>query len=254
MKKVLLLLSLITISTLIYSQDRINKPKPVVSDKALGSISYALGCYYYESLGEWSESDNSISLIDSFIKFEFRGMVYKGLNYLVLIKYMKEGAYEYPYIQEGYYEYTKTSFYIISLEDYDNQLKNVGFNGGLIACDVVAMGSGTSGISGVDTLLTDIIYALNKDSNPDRKTKLYIQYKNDTSKDISRFLIFDETSSMLGGYTFFDYGGFKTSTLIHENKDWLKNLKEETIFNYLYYETDLGVFDKFIKSPIQEHL
>ena len=144
MKIKLTLISLILTVTLIqvYGQERTNREK-LSFNTISGILSKAIGWSYNSTLGEWIDYENVISndkdykdkytslqgaymmshKEQNFQKVQTKIVSYKGITYYVLIVDKWGGQYEYPSIQEDWYEFTKTIGYIYTKEEYQKILK-----------------------------------------------------------------------------------------------------------------------------------
>lgn len=141
-KKIIILL---TISNFIYSQERVDEILTKIDKTILTSISKADG-YIKTDYGKWISKPNRIPFKleakfenlsnskvyslgenkENFVKYEFRNISIKDSTYYILIKYYKDGFYEYKSIQEGW-NFTKSiDFYVINKNDFMNfpKIKN----------------------------------------------------------------------------------------------------------------------------------
>jgi len=142
--KFTLLAVLIVISSAnLFGQERVNRVElhfQSSSDKLIK----ATGWDYNSTLGEWINYKNVINddkdfkgkykmlqgaymmsrTNQNFISIQTKTVTYKGIKYYVLIVKKWQGEYEYPYIQEDWYEYKSTEGYIFKENEY-NKLKNI---------------------------------------------------------------------------------------------------------------------------------
>jgi hypothetical protein len=96
-----LLLFLVTLSSVLYGQERVNRPK-LKFEACSDTLSKAIGWAYNETLGEWVDFENSIS-DDKNIKknYSICDLCYKGQNFLKL------------YTKSTFYKETKYYIFIV---------------------------------------------------------------------------------------------------------------------------------------------
>ena len=120
---------------------RTNREKLSFSSTS-GTLSKAVGWSYNSTLGEWIDYENVISdskdykdkykslsgeymmshISQNFQKVQTRTVTYKGTIYYVLIIDKWSGRYEYPSIQQDWYEFKETIGYIYTKDEYQKLL------------------------------------------------------------------------------------------------------------------------------------
>ena len=151
MKSRLTLFSLILLSSLCLSQNRVNDPLPIIS-KNVGQVTAAQG-WFKNSFGQWINRKNKIISDlgsdtkvlenyekysigqDNFISFERKTIVIKGDTCALLIKKYRDGYYKYESIEEDWVSHNSIKFYILNINDIaiiestqHNSLQNLKFN------------------------------------------------------------------------------------------------------------------------------
>jgi hypothetical protein len=253
-----------------YSQNRVNKKPPIISQFVLGNLSSAKG-WLYNPEGQWVSRQNRIPYflphsekqfidfedynlgIDNFISYEFREVKIKDSNYILFIKKYKDGDYKYESIQKGWRNYNSIDYYVFSKSDFDRlqNLKNDTINLVKIWILYHSQLKWTS----LNTYILDIQKAIADDVDKyvDFGNTFYLTfhiapYK---SKDIVQFQIYtlyskyDVVGGILNELKDVDAvsDGINKVMDVDSQKIYSKNI----LFKHCYYEVDYQNFNKFIK-------
>lgn len=126
----------------VFGQERANREKLSFVTSSENKLSKATGWAYNTALGEWVDYENVISddknykdkykllqgsymMSHSSQSFQWlwtRTILFNGTVYYVLIVNRWSGAYQYPSIQEDWYEFKETIGYIYTKEEYQKLL------------------------------------------------------------------------------------------------------------------------------------
>lgn len=270
-KKVLLIFYILPVLLLpykiSYAQDRINGPMPILSEP-ICVIDSVLGCFYDSGTKQWAENSNRILFFDEFIKIEFRKLEYEDKDYLVFVKYIEEGYWDYPKLKRGYNSYIQAYFYICDFNEYIKQLNNITNDISTIKLNIISKGD--CSVSLLKLYASDnAIRSINND-NPNRDLKyLYLQFHNLPSKNISRFIFYEEYCREGAKFILpseknkmlkkgvepkeFMECSFRLTKSRYEPFDLKLNnsLRNGSVLDICYYETDYYSFNKFIKSSLE---
>jgi hypothetical protein len=136
-KTTLIALFIVGSITQAFGQERTNREK-LIFETASGTLINAIGWANNTTLGEWVDYVNVIShdkdyklkykslqgaymmsnTRQNFIKIQTKTVTYKGAKYYVLMVDKWNGRYEYPSIQQDWYEYKETIGYIYTEKEY----------------------------------------------------------------------------------------------------------------------------------------
>lgn len=141
-RKEIIILLLISCNILFASgQERVNREK-LCFKSVSGLLTKATGWAYNSTYGEWIDYENVISAnkeykdkykilrgswmmsktSQNFLNMQIKTVVYKGVEYFVLVVNKWNGRYEYPAIYEDWYEYKETVGYIYPITEYQKLL------------------------------------------------------------------------------------------------------------------------------------
>lgn len=116
----LLLGALLLLSTLSFSQPRVNQVLPTFIETS-NSFSNTTEYEYSSYSGKWIEKKNEKGYF--FKKIEFKTIEFNSEKFYIMIIHEVDGAYKYPSIKEGFYTWESLRAYIYTTEQY-NSLKN----------------------------------------------------------------------------------------------------------------------------------
>ncbi|SHG26068.1 hypothetical protein [Dysgonomonas macrotermitis] len=233
MRQFLLIIFAFTSFLNISAQDRVNKPLPTISDQTLVVLNKALGCYYFESTGQWQEHANNITGVDNFTKLEFRELTYLGKTYLVLLKYYIQGDHRYPTLKLDYREAEYIRFYAMEKEDYLSAIDECGTDCVIRIKPIYS----TSMLNAFGPFATFGRFSVDFfDAKKEQKDNMYIQFKKYPEKNIARFIIYTDWKNSRNEYI----------PMLNKMSD-PNNVKlgTEELYTSFYYETTLDSFDKF---------
>lgn len=205
----LLLILLLTMPTILFSQSREGKPK-LNFGTASAILTKATGWAYNSTLGEWVDYQNCInndkdyktkykSLLNgfmqskqqqNFITIQSKTVDYSGTKYYVLIVQKWNGRYKYESIEEDWYEWKETFGYIFSESEYQ-KLKNLT---GLIELKTqFSVSNGSSFESFDETKFLDLIQTElgNSKSKYDKEFIFPILITESDTKKVIRFYVPD---------------------------------------------------------------
>ena len=137
-KSYLLIFFFFSLTQQMIGQERTNREKLSFVTSSENKLSKATGWAYNTTLGEWVDYENVISddknykdkykslqgaymMSHSSQNFQWlwtRTISFKGTLYYVLILEKWSGAYQYPSIQEDWYEFKETIAYVYTKEEY----------------------------------------------------------------------------------------------------------------------------------------
>ena len=233
MKKIILF-TLLQISFLTFSQDRVNDELPKIS-QLNGNLTNSTGWLKNKS-GQWINSKNKIpndlgedqKLLgnyekysigeDNFISFEIRDIIIDGGTYSLILKKYRDGYYKYESIQKGWVSTNSYKFYVLNSNEII-KIESIKHNeNNYLQLDFIFHGD----IKYVNlTTLTNVM--ISKEINKIRKGyNNFLEYKLGVN-----IKCFDDKK--LVQFYFYDY---------------LKNMGNET--DDKYYETTIDNFNGFI--------
>jgi hypothetical protein len=137
-KSYVLIFILFFLTQQVFGQERTNREKLSFVTSSENKLSKATGWAYNTALGEWVDYENVISDDKDFkVKYKSlqgsymmshssqnfqwlwtRTISFKGTLYYVLILEKWSGAYQYPSIQEDWYQFIETIAYVYTKEEY----------------------------------------------------------------------------------------------------------------------------------------
>jgi hypothetical protein len=139
--KNLILGALLLLSTISFSQDRVNREKQEFTSSSI-KLDQATGWAYNKDEGSWVEYQNIISSnsyknypslrggsyhksrsTNTFEYLQIKKLILEGQTFYFLLIDAIEGSYKYPSIQEDWEQYKVLKAYIFSEEEF-NKLKN----------------------------------------------------------------------------------------------------------------------------------
>jgi len=233
-----------------YGQDRVNGILPVVSD-SIYTLRHADGWIYSESDNQWTKRENDIIGYDDFKKIEIRKMSYENQDYLILLKYIDDGYFDYPTINQGFHSTVNINYYVFKQEDVINSINSIKDSIFVLKLNEKYKGSILE--SQLNELNRDIVQSpIDKSKNRD----LFIQIQLSKSKNYFRFLFFEKqcyfpdwvkANERTPDNQICSYSR-KKDEKIYEFDRYFKKLGTDSIFTALYFETENAEFDKFIKS------
>ena len=141
--RITLLICLTLLSTSLLSQSRVNRQK-IKFNGSYEKMTSSIGWSYNETLGEWIDYQNVISVDkdyktkfkymmggrmeshrdNNFLSLQIKTLMFKDVKYYVLIVKKFDGRYRYPSIMEDWIYWESTEGYIFTEKDY-NKLKNI---------------------------------------------------------------------------------------------------------------------------------
>lgn len=129
MKNLVLGIVLVAITSSVLGQDRTNRAKLSFTSQS-EIIAKAIGWAYNDELGEWVNYQNIIStdkknakvikgtIAQSFSSMQFKTVFLDSVTYYVLVLRRMGGAFQYPNIGSGYYQWKQTFGFIFTKEEY----------------------------------------------------------------------------------------------------------------------------------------
>ena len=265
--KSLILTLLISLSfSNLFSQERVNKPMPVISTTINSQLTKATG-WTLNPEGQWVSRANRIPAfienefkilidyekdglgIDNFISYQMRDIKIQDSTYGILIKKYKDGYYKYDAINEGWTAYNSVEYYVFNKRELKNldSMKIDSIN--LVKIDIIYSNSITW-ISN-ETYITDIQNAIAKQ----------IEEKKETSEN-ENYLIFHiapyKSKNKVQYQIYSNYSKYNIiGGIMREHKVKDENGKNSwdqkqiyltnDLFKYCYFETDLLTFNSFLK-------
>jgi hypothetical protein len=120
-----------------YGQERVNREK-ISYEKTSEIMTKATGYSYNATFGEWIDYENVISdnkdykdkykslqgrymmskISQNFLNIQTKTLTFKGKTYYIFIVEKWSGRYEYPSIEQDWYEFKKTVGYIFTEEEF----------------------------------------------------------------------------------------------------------------------------------------
>ena len=208
---------------------RTNKQHAVIS-KPLSVLKNIKG-WYNNDESEWVSDGSPSYRFETAGSYEIRRLTYRQKEYYVFIKYEK---------------FTGASFYLVSKDDYENNVKEI-MGQSIIRipyiCNYAAGYTLEEFVAQAETVL---------DTPKAEKVvivtdNIVIQYKVSKTKNIARFFIFAETCTQYGvnGNT-----NCQTRTSSKIKYDDVPLLTKEALFTKMYYETTYDAFNSFLHAPL----
>jgi len=188
--------------------------------------------WYHIPDGEWVNDDDHRYDFETVGRYEWRNFTYKGISYLLLVRYEK---------------YAGESYYLISKEDYLQTLQEMG-RSSIIKFPVLVY-------AGIGYSLDDVVELCEKTLNTPKKEDaiifkdqyLVLQYKLSQEKNIARFFVFLQECSRYGSETALENCNIIVSNKIRYNDEPL--LMSESMFSKMYYESSYNDFMQFMRTP-----
>jgi hypothetical protein len=265
--KSLILTLLISLSfSHLFSQERVNKPLPVISTIINRQLTKATG-WTLNPEGQWVSRANRIPAfienefkilidyekdglgIDNFISYQMRDIKIQDSTYGILIKKYKDGYYKYEAINEGWTAYNSVEYYVFNKRELKNldSIKIDSIN--LVKIDIIYSNSITW-ISN-ETYITDIQKAIAKQIEEKKETTknenyLIFHIAPYKSKNKVQYQIYSNYSkyNIIGGI-------LREHKVKDENGKYSWDQKQiyltNDLFKYCYFETDLMTFNSFLK-------
>jgi hypothetical protein len=265
--KSLILTLLISLSfSHLFSQDRVNKPIPIISTKINSQLNKSTG-WTLNPEGQWVSRLNRIPAfienefktlidyevyglgIDNFISYQIRDVKIQDSTYAILIKKFKDGYYRYETIKEGWTAYNSVEYYVFKKHELKklDSIKVDSIN--LIKIDIQY----TNRISWIknETYILDIqkdIVKQIEDNKEFIKKDNYLIFhiapyesKNKVQYQIySSYSKYNFIKGIIKEYNVKDDSGIYS---LNQKQIYLTN----DLFRYCYYETDLFTFNSFLK-------
>jgi hypothetical protein len=183
----LLLGALLLLSTLSFSQPRVNEQR-IDFDKIGNKLETASGFQFWKHRGEWSEYKTSKEGCnrlgyENFYYMFFTEMTYNTEKFYILNIKSIDGSYKYPAIKQGFYSFYTIRSYIFNQKEYNN-LKNYKSGKSSISFETTDYSSKKS----IEELMDDIrINTLNAiKNNYGSKNELLLKIEND---NLIRFIL-----------------------------------------------------------------
>jgi len=111
---------LLIFSTLCFSQERVNDPK-IQFDEIGKNFDNVSGWTFFN--GEWTEEKNEIRISFDFKSFRFRSLTYKSFKYYIFTVLTRQGFWEYPEIQAGFFERDIYAHFIFTHQQFQDLKK-----------------------------------------------------------------------------------------------------------------------------------
>jgi hypothetical protein len=265
--KSLILTLLISLSfSSLFSQERVNKPIPVISTKINSQLTKSTG-WILNPEGQWVSRSNRIPAfienefkalidyekdglgIDNFISYQMRDIKIQDSTYAILIKKYKDGYYKYETIQEGWTAYNSVEYYVFDKRELKklDSIKVDSIN--LVKIDVLYSNSITW-ISN-ETYITDIQKAIvkqieEKKESVEKEIYLFFHIAPYKSKNKVQYQIYSSYSK----YNII--GGIMTEHKVKDEKGKYSGDQKQIyltnyLFKYCYLETDYLTFNSVLK-------
>ena len=250
----------------LFSQERINKPIPVISSKINSQLTKSTG-WTLNPEEQWVSRSNRIPAfienefkilidyekdglgIDNFISYQIRDIKVQDSTYAILIKKYKDGYYKYETINEGWTSYNSVEYYVFNKRELKklDSIKVDSIN--LIKIDILYSNSITW-ISN-ETYITDIQKAIvkqieDKKETTENENSLIFHIAPYKTKNKVQYQIYSSYS------TYNIIGGIMTEHKVKdENGKYSWDQKQiyltNDLFKNCYFETDLLTFNSFLK-------
>lgn len=200
MKK-LFLGALLLLSTLSFTQPRVNEVLPKFIETG-NSFTETTQYEYSSYSGKWVEKKNSENSF--FQKIEFKTIEYNSIKYYVMVIHELDGAYKYPSIKQGFYTWNSLRAYIYTSEQYA-ALKNYES----VSSNYYEIRSSVISNDGMDALELSVINTLKDKRKPYYKATFKI--KKEDENTIRFILPLKSEYSILEKYYGFDKKYFESS-------------------------------------------
>lgn len=252
-------------NVILYSQERISKPIPVIGTQIKGQLVKSTG-WLLNPEGQWISRPNRIPSyldnnfktlldyeyeglgIDNFISYQIRDIKIKDSTYSILIKRYKDGYYKYSAIKEGWYNYNSVVFYVFSKNEWVKLDRIVNDSINLIKVNYLYSNSidWINNETYISDIQKEIVKEIDKKGDNEEGAKFIIfhvaPYKK---KNIVQFQIYSSYSkyNIIGGI-------IKEHEVQDENGKYSFDKKKlyltNDLFKYCYYEIDFTTFNNFI--------
>jgi hypothetical protein len=250
----------------LFSQERVNKPLPIISTIINSQLTKSTG-WTLNPEGQWVSRANRIPAfienefkilidyekdglgIDNFISYQIRDIKIQDSTYGILIKKFKDGYYKYETIDEGWTAYNSAEFYVFNKQELKklDSIKIDSIN--LVKIDIIYSNS-IIWISN-ETYISDIQKAIakqieEKKETPEIEKHLIFHIAPYKSKNKVQYQIYSNfsTYNIIGGI-------MREHKVKDENGKYSWDLKQiyltNDLFKYCYFETDLITFNSFLK-------
>ena len=263
-KKLLVFICFLLCTVLAYSQERVNKPIPIISAQPKGVLIKSTG-WLLNPEGQWISRanripayiDNEFKLlidyeydglgIDNFISYQLREIKMNDSVFTILIKKYKDGYYKYSSIKEGWTNYNSVTYYVFDNKEL-SKLKNINYDSvNVVELDIRY----TNNITWInnETYISDIQKDIVKqisDKDSEDKSKLILQIAPYKTKKIVQFQIYSTYSKyniITGIVNEHKVKDEKSESSLDEKQIYLT----KDLFKYCYYEVDLLTFNNFLK-------
>jgi hypothetical protein len=263
----LLILSILTLkSVILFSQERVSKPIPIIGAKVKGQLTKSTG-WLLNPESQWVSRPNKIpsfienqykTLIDyeydglgfdNFISYQIRDVKIQDSTYSILIKKFKDGYYKYSSIKEGWTNFNSVLFYVFN----KNELRKLDdvVNDSINMIKINVLYSNNITWINNETYISDIqkeIVRQNDEKKSDKEIEecLVFHIAPYKTKNIVQFQIYSSNIkyNIIGGI-------IKEHMIKDENGKYSYNEKQiylsKDLFKYCYYEVDYLTFNNFIK-------
>jgi hypothetical protein len=269
MKKIsiLLILAMLTLKSVnLFSQNRVNKPTPIIGTKVKGQLTKSTG-WILNPEGQWVSRSNKIPSylenqykilmdhgseglgIDNFISYQIREIKIQDSTYSILIKKYKDGYYKYSSLNEGWTNYNSVMFYVFNKNELRKLDDVVNDSINLIKIKVLYSNSITwinneTYISDIQKEIAKEIYE--KEGDKEAEEYLVFQIAPYKPKNIVQFQIYSSYSkyNIIGGIIKEYIVKDEKSSYSSEDKNIYLS---KDLFKYCYYEVDYLTFNNFMK-------
>ena len=269
MKKVQLMMVMLfalVMTSVGYSQDRVNATLPKISNQDLGSLQKATG-WLLNVEGQWVSSDNKLPKYseythkvstykgdglgyDNFSKYEFRELVINSDTLMIFIKGFTDGYYKYSSIKKGWSTHKEYNYYVFKKSELSKFDSITDSEINLIEIDLQYKGNIFLSYNG--NYISDIEkeIATKKDGTDSKLIFHVAPYKE---KSLVQFQIYVKDSYSEYSKSYY-IGGIQSELKAKtpESKyswDGKQIYMTDELFKHLYYEVDYVTFTKFIKLP-----
>ena len=235
--------------------NRTNQALPKINTQPIGTLTSAKGWTLCED-GQWASAQNKLPTIsastspsmenfgysslgyDNFYSINLYKFTYGEQEYLLLVKKYKDGAFEYPSINKGWWTYTKSVYYVFDKSELD-QLSSIK-DGEPTIVKIKIKVSNT--IFGAEATLEGIAKDIVAKADDDEKYSSLKRYKN-----LNLIINTDKTKNKI------QFLLKENSLTKQSNSDKLVESKPDKIkmdgFKGGYYEMKYDLFSKFMKLP-----
>ncbi|MDR0825131.1 MAG: hypothetical protein LBN74_08565 [Prevotella sp.] len=189
--------------------------------------------WYKNSAGDWVKDSDPTYRFETVGRYEMRNFKYHDKDYILITRFEK---------------YTGESFYLIAKEDYLDTFANLD-NSSILRFPLVSYAILSHKLEDMIKSSEEVIDTPKRADAIIFKTNyLILQYKLSSTKDISRFFIFQQECSKYGSETSKENCTPKISAKIKYDDEAL--LGSEVLFNKMYYESTYNNFMDFFQKPL----